>query len=86
MHRDLPPALRPPTVPLVPRIALRPDEAAQSLGICSKTLRNLEDGPAFVAIGRVRLYPVTALQSWLDSRAERPADEPVPADDLSELH
>lgn len=81
MSREIPPALRPPVVPPIPRIALRPDEAAQSLGICSKTLRDLPDGPPVVRIGRMVLFPVDLLAAWLRERAEAPADVPGPAAD-----
>ena len=77
MFREPPPALRPPVEHPPIRLALRCDEAAAALAICSKTLRDLPDGPAFVAIGRARLYPISVLQQWLDDRATRPgtADE-----------
>jgi hypothetical protein len=82
VHRDLPPALRPPTVPLIPRIALRPDEAAQAIGICTKSLRDLPDGPPVVRLGRSVLYRVASLDQWLAER-ERTPDEIGPADDVS---
>lgn len=64
----IPPALRRPETPAI-RLALRPDEAAVALGICTRTLRDLDDGPAFVSGGRARLYPISVLQTWLDERA-----------------
>lgn len=43
----VPPALRKPEASPALRLALRPDEAAAALGICSKTLRDLGgDGPS----------------------------------------
>lgn len=82
MPRDLhvPPALRKPEPPAI-RLALRPDEAAVALSICTKTLRDLGcDGPAFVSVGRARLYPVSSLQAWLDAHASIPSEAaPGPA-------
>jgi hypothetical protein len=77
-NQPVPPALRPPATPDIPRLALRPDEAAASLGICSKTLRELPGGPPTVSIGRIKLYRVASLDAWLatqERRAETPASD-----------
>lgn len=73
----IPAALRPPVVPEVPRLALRPEEAARSLGVCERTLRDLPDGPPVVRLGRVVLYPVGPMAAWLADRARSAADGPT---------
>ena len=77
-NQPVPPALRPPATPEIPRLALRLEEAAAALGICSKTLRELPDGPPTVSIGRLKLYRVASLDAWLaeqERRAEPRASE-----------
>lgn len=74
---QIPAALRPPVVPDIPRLALRPEEAARSLGICERTLRDLPDGPPVVRLGRVLLYPVGPMAAWLVDRARSAADGPT---------
>ena len=77
-NQPVPPALRPPAPPEIPRLALRPDEAAAALGICSKTLRELPDGPPTVSIGCLKRYRVASLDAWLaeqERRAEPRASE-----------
>ncbi len=76
-NQPVPPALRPPATPDIPRLALRPEEAAASLGICSKTLRELPDGPPTVSIGRIKIYRVASLDAWLAAQ-ERRAEPPAP--------
>lgn len=76
-NQPVPPALRPPATPEIPRLALRLEEAAASLGICSKTLRELPDGPPTVNIGRIKIYRVASLDAWLAAQ-ERRADPPAP--------
>jgi len=76
-NQPVPPALRPPATPDIPRLALRPEEAAASLGICSKTLRELPDGPPTVSIGRIKIYRVASLDAWLAEK-ERLAAPPAP--------
>ncbi len=56
-----------------PRLALRPREAAQSLGISERTLWGLTaDGaiPHF-KLGRLTLYPVDGLPEWLAEKAKK---------------
>jgi len=69
-----PPALRLPDPPAVPRLALRLSEAAECIGVCSKWLADLEDGPPRVAFGRMTLYPIDLLAAWLRDRAKEKAD------------
>ena len=85
MHREPPPALRPPVEHPPIRLALNPDEAAAALSICSKTLKSMPDGPPAIHIGRRVLYRVASLDAWLAAR-ERPADEPGDAADLPTSH
>ena len=53
-----------------PLLALRPREAARSLGVSESTLDRLTRAGeiAFVAAGRCRLYEVETLKAWLSSR------------------
>ncbi len=56
----------------VPRIALRPDEAAAAIGLgrsafYSQVLPHLR----VVYVGRVRLVPVSELEKWVEKEATR---------------
>jgi hypothetical protein len=70
---QIPAALRPAVPPPIPRLALRPREAAESLGLCERTLRELPDAPR-IKLSGVVLYPVAALEQWLSDRI-RPSTE-----------
>ncbi len=58
---------------LTNRLALRPKEAAEALGIGERTLRQILPELPHVRVGGVILLPVEGLQAWLreQSRAER---------------
>ena len=59
-----------PSEPDIPRLSLRPREAAQALGICERTLWGMTragDIPHF-KLGKSTLYPVEALREWLRER------------------
>ena len=72
---ETPPALRPPSDDPVPRIALRPTEAAKAIGVCERFLRDLgRDGPPYAQVGSVRLYPIATLEQWLIALATRKAE------------
>lgn len=64
-----------------PRLALRPREAAQALGVSPKTLwtwtKNNEI--PFVRHGKAVLYPVSSLNEWLASKVQKPHIEPATA-------
>lgn len=53
------------------RLALRPPEAAASIGVSEGTLRKwIDEGVIpFVRIGSCLLLPVDSLRSWLTQRA-----------------
>ena len=55
------------------RLALRPKEAAQALGLSERMLRQILPELPHVRIGGAVLIPVEGLQAWLreQSRAER---------------
>jgi hypothetical protein len=74
----IPPALKPFDPPPIARLALRPREAAASLGLCERTLRDLADAPR-IKLGGAVLYPVAALERWLADRLDSgpEADAPV---------
>lgn len=57
---------------LVGRLALRPKEAAEALGVSERTLRGLLPELPTVRRGGVVLLPVEGLREWLrdESRAE----------------
>lgn len=55
----------------VPRLALRPREAARALGVCEKTLWSLTRAGRVphLRIGTAVIYPVADLERWLAERA-----------------
>jgi len=57
--------------PAVPRLALRPRDAAVALGIGERTLWQMtKDGDVpHVRIGKLVVYPVYLLQRWLEEKA-----------------
>ena len=54
----------------VERLALRPKEAAEALGISERTLRQLLPELPTVRRGNVVLVPVAGLQEWLREQSE----------------
>jgi excisionase family DNA binding protein len=63
----------PDSVPTAPRLALRPRECAQALGISEKTLFTATKAGEIphVKLGKVVLYPVAQLREWLAECAAR---------------
>jgi excisionase family DNA binding protein len=55
----------------IPRLALRPSEAAAALGISEDYFREIAPELRAVRRGRVRLYPVADLSRWLEEHGER---------------
>jgi hypothetical protein len=56
----------------VPRLALRPDEAAESIGVSRAFFfESVLPELRVVRRGRLRLVPVVALEEWLDRNASR---------------
>jgi excisionase family DNA binding protein len=55
----------------IPRLALRPREAAKSLGVSERTLWTWTDSDEVPHIrrGKTILYPVDVLRRWLDEQA-----------------
>jgi excisionase family DNA binding protein len=55
-----------------PRIALRPEEAAESIGV-SRSLFYERVMPQLrcITVGRVRLVPVSELEAWAEREARR---------------
>ncbi len=74
----IPAALRPAVPPPIVRLALRPREAAESLGVCERTLRDLPDVPRLKLNGGTVLYPIRELERWLADRLERGAEADAP--------
>ena len=60
------------TSPAVPRVTLRPEEAAQALGV-SRDFFDASVAPELRVIrrGRLKLYAVAELERWADASAER---------------
>jgi hypothetical protein len=58
--------------PPAPRLALRPDEAAASIGM-SRSMFDAEVLPELRCVyrGRLRLVPVFELERWLEKEAVR---------------
>jgi excisionase family DNA binding protein len=76
-----------PPLRLVDRLALRPKEAAEALGVSERTLRQLLPELPTVRRGNIVLVPVAGLQEWLrdeseaeKGRAEKIAGEILKAD------
>ena len=59
----------------VPRLALRPTEAAAALGCSEDFFRTIQHELPWVRRGRVRLVSVRALGEWLDANSERVFEE-----------
>lgn len=64
------------TEPRLPPLAYRLEDAARALGISPDTFeRYVQPHVRVVRIGSLRLYPVSALQAFLDENAVSPAEE-----------
>lgn len=58
------------------RLALRREEAAATLGVSDETFdRYVRAELPVVRIGSLRLYPVAALEAWLQERASAPIED-----------
>jgi len=55
---------------LADRLALRPKEAAEALGISERTLRQILPELPHVRVGGVVLLPLEALRAWLTDQAK----------------
>ncbi len=73
---------------LAERLALRPKEAAEALGISERTLRQLLPELPTVRRGNVVLVPVAGLREWLreESEAERARGDKAVAEILEAVH
>jgi excisionase family DNA binding protein len=61
-----------PQIPVVPRIALTPPEAAESLGCSAEFFREHVDHELrWIRRGRKRFVPVVELERWAERSAER---------------
>jgi hypothetical protein len=52
------------------RLALKPKEAANALGVCENTLRKLAPELPRVVRDRLVLYPVDGLREWLKAQSK----------------
>jgi excisionase family DNA binding protein len=60
----------------VPRLALRPSEAAEALGFSADYFREHVDSELrWVRRGRSRVVPVAEVEAWLERSAERALPE-----------
>jgi excisionase family DNA binding protein len=73
---------------LADRLALRPKEAAEALGISERTFRQLLPEIPTVRRGNIVLVPVAGLQEWLreESEAEKTRGEKAVAEILEAVH
>ena len=73
-HANDHPAVTLPLVEPIPRLAFRPSEARQALGISGRLLSTLiadrGSGIPIVRIGRAVLLPVAELRTWLADRVK----------------
>ncbi len=63
-------------IQLANRLALRPKEAADALGVSERTLRTLGTEIPRILRGNVVLYPVEGLKEWLRRHAKA-SDDPL---------
>ncbi|RMF85050.1 MAG: DNA-binding protein [Planctomycetota bacterium] len=58
---------------IAPRLALRPKEAAKSLGIGERLLWSLTNRGEIphVKLGKAVLYPIAELERWLSEQAQK---------------
>jgi Helix-turn-helix domain len=62
--------------PLASVLALRKEDAARVCGVSDETFdRYIRGTLPVVRVGTVRVFPVAAIQKWLDENASSPADE-----------
>lgn len=75
-------------LPLDTRVALRPKEAAEALGISERKLRELLPELPTVRRGGIVLVPVDQLREWLrdESRAEKGRVEKAVTEILEAVH
>ena len=74
---------RSPTLSIADRLALRPAEAAQVLGISERTLRTWLPRMPHLRLGSTVLIPVEELRTWLGDRARgQQADADALADEI----
>ncbi len=73
---------------LVDRLALRPKEAAEALGISERTIRQLLPELPTVRRGNIVLVPVAGLREWLreESEAERDRGDKAVTEILEAVH
>lgn len=67
-----------PLTELVPRLSLRPKEAAAALGISERRLRQLLPELPHVRRRGVLLFPVDALRAWLEKQSAPPSEASAP--------
>ena len=74
--------------PPAERLALRPKEAAEALGISERTLRQLLPELPTVRRGNIVLVPVAGLREWLraESEAEGGRGDKVVTEILEAVH
>ena len=69
------------------RLALRPKEAADALGMSERKFREISSRLPAVWFDSVKLFPVEALRRWLDAQAEqqRAAEDQLANEILEEI-
>ena len=66
----------------VERLALRPREAAQALGLSERKLRELTPQLPHIRRGGVLMFPVGALERWLEEQARAGSETDAVVDDV----
>ena len=66
----------------VERLALRPKEAAEALGLSERKLRELTPELPHIRRGGVILYPVGALERWLEDQARTGSETDAVVDEV----
>lgn len=62
--------------PQAPRLALRKGEAAAALGLSDESFdRYVVPTVRAVRVGSLRVYPVSALEEWLNQQARLPLED-----------
>lgn len=80
LDADMRPA--PPDVSSVERLALRPKEAAEALGVSERKLRELTPELPHIRRGGVLLFPVAALRRWLEEKARTGGEVDAAVDEI----
>ena len=75
---SVPSARQRPGAPTVPPLALRPEQAAEALGVSRAFFfASILPELRVVRCGRLRIIPVRSLEDWLERNAARALERPA---------